>query len=1215
PLTRLDDCEALFRETKQNFQHFLNARDVLGDVNASLSAEKVTTSLFNAMTHMDMSQKVLSVVLNIQTTVFYLSFVLDKKHFRLPPTRKVLSEYLTSSMLLVAPLLIKSGEMCILGQSLRKPPKWSVFHVAQGHSIRDSIAQAFESIDEIALSWAKDWFTKPLAVPQSGFSAHIESEDEEEEETNQPSPTPATRHYVPLHQILPSMVLGLQNPPEFARAVGGDANSGGGGPRGETIQQGGANGGVGRAMTVFGEKSGTGGTVPLNSEVQCHPKSASPASRDSNTVNPGGDGPHAVTAQQGGVDGSGDGAAGVSVQNPPRFTSAAGEDTNTANSGGDGPCGETLQQGGVNGGGGRATTDFGEKSGTGGTVLLNSEVQHHPESASSASGDTNTVNPGGDGLHPETAQQGGADGSGDGAATKPASDTLPHSNAENEPQQSAGTTTNAADGDTDVHNAEGSGTRLEASQQDGADSGGDGDSTKLVDEIQPPQNAEDEHQQSPAASANAAGGGIGHPNIEADGPQPDSSQHGTAVGGGDSAAAQPTDEAPSHNTAEDGPQQSSNVSANAQGGETETPNAEGNTPRLILPVYNSGSQPVGSVASGDNTEGQPATTNTPAPGHQSRDNVAEERTQGTGQDGLSSGGNGDSEPQPKPKPKNKQKAGYEQDGVLFKKVLSKLFKQVVVIDLEADCDLISKKIFAVHNSIQMTDPNYNPRFHQKYEVTYVERLLEVSTNAPEGDMAESCPPSPVFEEFGHLDYCAMTSRGIAAMFTMKNIVITGVRDVKPPFDRTRLSFVGPLDHTIVVLGKAISTDDLPLLADSFVRDVFPSDIFEWSHVVGDEYFPRQDSMPTMELRWGTVSMGDTSQDFRIAPNGFATVMKVHSGRKLIIVAQPRSMQAVVDRSAGINIYTGNIRNRVLNRKLFNLQSLVLEPDDTVLLCPNTLYFSVDIDPTICEFFYEKYLTKPPNSSTVTEHLPILTSFEGVLDMMVLCNLFELSDLFWAFTNMFKTSATTKENKTKSMSVLDTYCIVHLRAIAHHLIKWIFFNYTFWFVDNEDSDSEMSMDRNSDDGDEDMTGEEALATIYQPFLLHQGRALVEYVSSAAAQREGEDVKEDIFADMCIKPTSFKSAMELHFKAMNIQDNYSESPLDERTLSWMGNKFTVHWQAEYIDVDLSVDGLTATDAVYGLDLESFPSFHEKQLLSDDKEMEKSPRKRQRRNKKQK
>ncbi|KAG6914548.1 hypothetical protein DXG01_016669 [Tephrocybe rancida] len=979
PLTRLDDCEALFQETKQNFQHFLDACDITGNVDASSLAEKVMASLFNAMT--------------------FPAQVWRDMHSWPKPEEAAKMERVV----------------------------WkTVFHVVQGHSIRDSIAQAFESIDEIALSWAKGWFTKPLAVPRHSFSAHIESE--EEEDTNQPGPTPAPLHYAPPRQIPASMLLGY-------------------------------------------------------------------AEQQANHQPPK--------------------TAGTNIQNPPEPANAAGRDTDANNSGGDGPRGETVQQDSASGGGGSATTVFCETSRSGGTIPPTSKVQHHPES----------ISPGGDGPHPKTAQQGGADSSGDGAATKLASGTLPHGNAENEPHQSADATTSAADGDTDIHDAEGGMTCPEASQQDGVDGGGDGDSTKLTDEIPPTQNADDEHQQSPAASANAAGGDVDHPNIEANRPQPDLSQHGPAVGGGNSATAQPTSETPPHDAVEDRPQQISNVSANAQHGETEAPNAGGNAPRLILPVYNPGPQPVGSIASGDPVEGHPATTSTPtpvdegAPGHQSGDNAAdeqtvEEHTQGTGQDGPSSGGKGDSEPKPKPKPKSKQKAGYEQDGVWFKKVSSKLFKQVVVIDLEADCD--------------KNDTQYYPL-------------------------------------------------------------------------RT--------------------------------------------------YTGRKDSIPTMKLRWGMVSMGNTSQDFRIAPNRFATVMKVHSGRKLIIVAQPRSKQGVVDHSASIDIYTGNIENKVLNRKLFDLQSLVLESDDTMLLHPNTLYFSVNMDPTICEVghfyntsvirnsvfgiyhelvtricdpshsvmaghllacllvFYEKYLTKPPHSSTVTEHLPILTLFEGVLDMMVLCNLFKLSDLFRAFTDMFKTSATMKESKTKSLPVLDTYHIVRLQAIACRLIKWIFFNYTFQFADDEDSNSEMSVDGNSDDGNEYMTGEEALDTIYQPFLLHQGRALVEYISSVAAQREGEDVKEDIFTEKHIKPTSFKSAMELHLEAMNIQDDCAELTSDECTLLWMGKKFTVHQLAEYTKVDLSVDSLTATDAAYGLDPESFPSFHEKQLLSDDERTEESPRKRRR------
>ncbi|KAG6913393.1 hypothetical protein DXG01_007206 [Tephrocybe rancida] len=128
-----------------------------------------------------------------------------------------------------------------------------------------------------------------------------------------------------------------------------------------------------------------------------------------------------------------------------------------------------------------------------------------------------------------------------------------------------------------------------------------------------------------------------------------------------------------------------------------------------------------------------------ASGGQSRDNEGEEQPQGTGQAGPSSQGKDMKKPKPEPetkpkqKPKPKQKTGYKQDGVWFEKVSSKLFKQVIVIDLEAKCNW-------------------------QYEVTYVERLLDLSTDTHEQAVAElNMRPQPsVYQDLGHEDYLAMT---------------------------------------------------------------------------------------------------------------------------------------------------------------------------------------------------------------------------------------------------------------------------------------------------------------------------------------------------------------------------------------------------------------------------------------------------------------------------
>ncbi|KAG6913180.1 hypothetical protein DXG01_009008 [Tephrocybe rancida] len=207
--------------------------------------------------------------------------------------------------------------------------------------------------------------------------------------------------------------------------------------------------------------------------------------------------------------------------------------------------------------------------------------------------------------------------------------------------------------------------------------------------------------------------------------------------------------------------------------------------------------------------------------------------------------------------------------------------------------------------------------------------------------------------------------------------------------------------------------------------------------------------------------------------------------------------------------------------------------------------------------------------------------------------------------MFK-SQSTDDNNLKSVPVLDAYRVVHLRAIAQRLVKWIFANHSFRLEDDTDSNSQMSEDGNRDN-DGGMSGDMALVAIYQPFLVQQAHALVQYMRSAEAKRQREDIKADTFADMHIKSEEFKSAMDLHFEEGDLKEMYNkyEMPVSG-TLSWVGGKFTIHRLSEYTKVDLSINGLTPTDTAYGLDPQSFPSFHEKRTLNDGDGAGQSPRK---------
>ncbi|KAG6904269.1 hypothetical protein DXG01_011291, partial [Tephrocybe rancida] len=185
-----------------------------------------------------------------------------------------------------------------------------------------------------------------------------------------------------------------------------------------------------------------------------------------------------------------------------------------------------------------------------------------------------------------------------------------------------------------------------------------------------------------------------------------------------------------------------------------------------------------------------------------------------------------------------------------------------------------------------------------------------------------------------------------------------------------------------------------------------------------------------------------------------------------------------------------------------------------------------------------------------EHLPDLTNFDGVLDIMVICNLFKFSDLLNAFTKMFKT---TSENGAE-VPVLDAYRSVQLRAKARRLVRWVFMNHSFSFEAVKASDSEMGAeskdeDRDKEKGSRTLTGQAALENIYNVFLVQQAYALEEYAFHAEDHR-GSDARDDRQDRLYVRPDEFQDAMQLHFDGSDLEDFYLSFRLVNRTLSWNG-----------------------------------------------------------------
>ncbi|KAG6913151.1 hypothetical protein DXG01_009246, partial [Tephrocybe rancida] len=219
PISKLNNIQTLFRETSQEFKTFLATCDT-SEVFAPSS--NTTRSLFNSLGITNVSQKVLKILKNIQSAGFCLSYALDEGNFHLPNTTKDLFDYFSSSAvpteteaqiwnamdsttlgsellgplqiaMLVSPIALliprnfktipSRGKLDQVWRGVRswpKPPEavaaerimWkTVFNVARGVPVRESITQAFKSIAMIDLSRAVGWLTNRPQVVKTTTAA------------------------------------------------------------------------------------------------------------------------------------------------------------------------------------------------------------------------------------------------------------------------------------------------------------------------------------------------------------------------------------------------------------------------------------------------------------------------------------------------------------------------------------------------------------------------------------------------------------------------------------------------------------------------------------------------------------------------------------------------------------------------------------------------------------------------------------------------------------------------------------------------------------------------------------------------------------------------------------------------------------------------------------------------------------------------------------
>ncbi|KAG6915603.1 hypothetical protein DXG01_010806 [Tephrocybe rancida] len=378
-------------------------------------------------------------------------------------------------------------------------------------------------------------------------------------------------------------------------------------------------------------------------------------------------------------------------------------------------------------------------------------------------------------------------------------------------------------------------------------------------------------------------------------------------------------------------------------------------------------------------------------------------------------------------------------------------------------------------------------------------------------------------------------------------------------DRTRKGTPLDLLHTLEQkYPKALSGLSFPLIRDPFPPQKFSSDDYAWSSAQGSSFCKSRKPYPVTEMRWGLASTGGTYHHFHIDADGYGTFMVVDHGYKLWFLASPKSRD--FGEFASIDLYTGSYKKDDPNCDLWDVELLVLGPDAKIIMRPNQPHTVCTPLNSICRgghfygsstlrdmfaaiihiFFAGNLLTNtdhgsvshaismcihtaslrcltsptPPGFARDLTHVLDVATWDGVLDLLFLCNYFELYKLKRAIKN---------------------------RQRARSLIHWFFSSHTLTPLE----------------GGPPLRGGSALAAVYAPLLAHHAKLLVVYKTEAYnLQFEGllnispEQVATAV--EDCMRDGPAWSAFEVSYVRSH-----------NRTFAWMGPTYSVE-QSPRVDL---------------------------------------------------
>ncbi|KAH6907936.1 hypothetical protein BKA70DRAFT_1427768 [Coprinopsis sp. MPI-PUGE-AT-0042] len=340
-----------------------------------------------------------------------------------------------------------------------------------------------------------------------------------------------------------------------------------------------------------------------------------------------------------------------------------------------------------------------------------------------------------------------------------------------------------------------------------------------------------------------------------------------------------------------------------------------------------------------------------------------------------------------------------------------------------------------------------------------------------------------------------------------------------------------------------------------------SDVVAWNYTLDQPWCGHHWEMPRSALKWGSASLAETFLPLKIALNGCATYLEVKAGLQLVIVCAPKTDPALFF-STGF-LFQARLNPFHINLGELQYEAFPLRAGCAIALRPFTPYAIITIEDAIshssaflssstirssCAGFMYSFVSQSSRENPTHQacrmvfrrlvhyyhlayssglflecyaslsrsaeiaHIPDVLTFDGVVDLLAVCNLFEMANIL-----------SYERYTPEGVPDYDRYHFIHARKLCREIIHWV--KSRFLFIDKAGHEMDIHQ-------------------VQMRYLARQSQALLDL------RRQLDNV----FPNSAINAQAMEAAFDSCFAG---NDGYSESAAELRGLAPDSLSYPLEW----------------------------------------------------------